>query len=163
MKSLKHLLATAFIFISFAAAAQNEIPQGFAKGSVGLSDGSTLTGFLKDNIRKESAVTFISEPGAKKKKYPGSDIISAEIDGAKYLCIKGDFFKVVCTGDLCFLQKSSDASAIPVYNGSEAIFSNGTEGRPGDYFIYSNTGKQLKRVSKTTVEVSKPKSSSSNS
>ena len=152
MKALKNLFTAAFVFVRVVAIAQTEIPQGFARGNIVLSDGNTITGFIKDNIRKEAVVIFIKEAGAKKKKYQGSDIISTEIDGAKYLCIKGDFFKVVCNGDVFFLQKSIDASGIPVYNGSEAIFSNGTPGKPGDYFIYSTIAKELKMVSKNTVE-----------
>ena len=152
MKSFRHLLAAAFIFTIFAAHAQNEMPKGFDKGSIVLRDGDSLTGFLKDNLRKDSSVIFIGEAGGKKMKYQGVDIVSAEINDSKYLCIKGDFFKVVCNGNLCFLQKSSDASGIPMYNGSESIFCNGTEGQPGDYFIYSTTDKQLKKISRNTIE-----------
>ena len=47
-----------------------------------------------------------------------------------------------------FLQKSSDASGKPTYNGNEKVFSSGTEGKPDDYFMYDNKGKQLKLVSK---------------
>jgi hypothetical protein len=50
------------------------------------------------------------------------------------------------------LQKSSDASSKPSYNGTEAIFMHGTEGKPGDYFIYDIMGKQLKLVSKKTFD-----------
>jgi hypothetical protein len=82
------------------------------------------------------------------RNYTGGDLISTEIDGTTFLCIKGDFFKVICTGDLSFLQKSSDASGKPSYNGTEVVFSNGTEGSPNDYFIYDNRNKQLQLVSR---------------
>ena len=88
----------------------------------------------------------------KKKNYAGTDLKSLEIDGAKYICIKGDFFKVLCEGELNFLQKCSDASQKPSYNGTEVIFTNGTEGKPNDYFIYSITNKQLKLVSRKNVD-----------
>ncbi|MEO7767920.1 MAG: hypothetical protein ABIS01_10855 [Ferruginibacter sp.] len=152
MKQLKHLLIIALIFTSIAAIAQNETPKGFTAGSIVLNDGTSLNGLLKDNLRKEAAIFFISEAGGKKKKYQGTDITGAELDGATYLCIKADFFKVVCKGNLCFLQKVSDASGIPVYNGTEAIYCNGTEGKPGDYFLYSATDKQLKMISRNTIE-----------
>ncbi|MEO6720081.1 MAG: hypothetical protein ABIN67_06930 [Ferruginibacter sp.] len=152
MKFLQHLLAAVLLFTSFAAYSQKEMPKGFANGMIVLGNGDTLTGLLKDNIRKEAAVVFISEAGGKKKTYQGSGIMSAEINDVRYLCIKGDFFKIVCEGNLCFLQKASDASNIPTYNGTEAIFSNGTEGRPGDYFFYSATAKTLKMISGNTIE-----------
>jgi hypothetical protein len=157
MKLFKHLLSIVLLFITVAAMAQTETPKGFASGSIELTDGSTVTGFVKDNMRKEAAVFFVGVDG-KKAKYPGTDLQSANIGGTKYMCIKGDFFKVVCNGEICFLQKSSDASSIPVYNGSEAMFINGTEGKPGDYFIYSGIDKQLKKVSKATVETVAAKS-----
>ena len=152
MRFLQHLLCAALLFTNFAAYSQKEMPRKFAKGMVVLANGDTLTGLLKDNIRKEAEVIFISEAGGKKKTYQGSGIMSAEIDDVRYLCIKGDFFKIVCAGNLCFLQKASDASHIPTYNGTEAIFSNGTQGRPGDYFIYSTIDKTLKMISGNTIE-----------
>ena len=81
----------------------------------------------------------------------GADIASAEIDGASYVCIKGDFFKVVANGELTFLQKSSNASSKPTQVGNEVFFISGTEGKPGDYFIYENKSQQLKLVSKKNL------------
>ena len=51
-----------------------------------------------------------------------------------------------------FLQKASDASGKPSYNGSTAVFSNGTEGQPGDYFMYTNRDKKLELVSKKNFD-----------
>ena len=65
---------------------------------------------------------------------------------------KGDFFEVLSEGELNFLQKASDASGKPTYNGNEAIFSSGTEGKPNDYFIYTTSSKQLRLVSKKNVD-----------
>jgi hypothetical protein len=134
------------------ANAQTEAPKGFKKGSLVLADGSSLPGFIKDNIRSNASVSFIAETGGKKKNYDGSDLNGAEIEGTKFICIKGDFFKVLSEGELSFLQKASDASGKPTYNGNEASFSSGTEGKPNDYFIYTTTSKQLKLVSKKNVD-----------
>ena len=65
--------------------------------------------------------------------------------------MKGDFFKVVCNGELTFLQKASNASSKPTQIGNEVFFLSGTEGKPGDYFIYENKNQQLKLVSKKTL------------
>lgn len=124
----------------------------FKKGTLILADGSSLPGFIKDNMRKNASVVFSPEPDGKKKTYNGSELSSLEIEGIKFICIKGDFFKVFCEGELSFLQKASDASGKPVYNGNEAVFSNGTEGKPNDYFIYNNSSNQLTLVSKKNVE-----------
>ena len=138
-----------FLTIFFLRAnAQTEAPKGFKKGTIMLADSSSVSGYIKDNIRGNASVTLVNETGDKKKNYDGSEIISAEIEGVKFICIKGDFFKVLSKGELNFLQKSSDASNKPSYNGNETIFSNGTEGKPGDYFIYDNKNKQLSLVSK---------------
>jgi hypothetical protein len=53
---------------------------------------------------------------------------------------------------LNFLQKSSDVSGKISYNGNEAIISNGTEGKPNDYFIYDTRNKELKLVSKKNFD-----------
>lgn len=152
MKILNTMAAMFFSFLFLQTNAQTEIPAGFKKGAIVIADGSMHSGYIKDNIRKNASVTFISGTEQKKKNYDGSGLNSAEIDGVKFICIRGDFFKVLCEGDLSFLQKSSDASAKPSYNGVEPIFSNGTEGKPNDYFIYNSKDRQLKLVSKKNVD-----------
>jgi len=86
-----------------------------------------------------------------KKNYDGSALQSASIGEDKFLCIKGDFFKVIEDGSIKFLQKSSDASSKPVYNGNQAVFINGTAGNPGDYFLYISSSRELKHLSRKTV------------
>jgi hypothetical protein len=150
MKILKtiSLLLASFLFIK--ANAQNEIPKGYIKGSIVLQNNTTLNGYIKDNMKKDASVSFITDAAGKKTKYSGNDVSSVEIDGAKYTCIQGDFFRVICNGELCFLQKTSDAAGNITYNGSEAIYSSGAPGKPGDYFLYKN--KELKLVSAQTFE-----------
>jgi len=152
MKLLNTLAASALSLVFLQVNAQTEAPKGFQKGTITLADNSNLSGFVKDNIRKDASLAFVSQAGEKKKNYNGSELISAEIEGTKFLCINGDFFKVLCQGELCFLQKSSDASGKPTYNGNDAIFSSGTEGKINDYFIYNGKNKQLKLVSKKNFD-----------
>lgn len=150
MKFLNTFAATVLSLVMLQANAQNEI-SSLKKGTIVLADGSSLSGTIKDNIRKSASVVF-TQDGGKKRTYDGSELSSAEIEGTKFICIKGDFFKVLCQGELSFLQKASDASGKPSYNGNEAVFSNGTEGKPNDYFIYNSASKQLQLVSKKNVE-----------
>lgn len=149
MKILKLLPAVALSLFVLQATAQTEAPKGFSKGKVVLPDNTIISGYIKDNIRKDASVVMLAD--GKEKKYHGSDITAAEIDATGYICIKGDFFKEVCSGELSFLQKSSDASSKPTNIGTEVVFISGTEGKPGDYFIYENKNRQLKLVSKKNL------------
>lgn len=134
------------------ATAQAQPPKGFKKGAIVLNDQSRLEGLIRDNMAKDASVWFMESPDGKKKNYSGAEILSAEIDGNTYSCINGDFFKVICKGELCFLQKQSDASGKVSYNGPNAVFSSGTEGRPGDYFLYTAATGKLQLVSKKNIE-----------
>ncbi len=147
-----HGLAALFLSLVFLQVqAQNEIPKGFKKGTLILADSSKVSGYIKDNIRNDAAVTLVAETGGKKKNYSGTELLSAELDATKYICISGDFFKILCEGDLCFLQKASDAAGKPSYNGAEAVFTSGTEGKPSDYFIYDTRSKALKLITKKNI------------
>ena len=152
MKILKAFSLALLSMIFIKATAQNAIPNGYSKATIVLQDNSSLTGYIKDNMKKDATVTFVNEKSDKKIKYSGNDIVSIEIDAIKFTCIKGDFFKVICAGELCFLQKSSDASGNVTYNGSEPIYSGGTPGKINDYFIYDAKAKDLKLVSAKTFE-----------
>lgn len=146
---------SAFIFslIFIQLHAQEELPKGYKKGSITLFDKTVQTGYIKENIRSNASIVFLSEDTKKKKNYDGDGLVSITIDSNHFVCIKGDFFRVLCEGSLSLLQKSSDASNKPSYNGSEAIFSNGTEGKPGDYFMYENTSNLLKLILKKNLDM----------
>ena len=77
MKILKLLSAAALCLVFLQTNAQ-EAPKGFTKGKVTLADNTVVTGFIKDNIRKDASVTLLVD--GKEKKYNGADIASAEID-----------------------------------------------------------------------------------
>ena len=150
MKIFKMLSLIAFSFIVLQATAQNDVPKGFNKGTLVLADNSTVNGYVKDNIKRDASVILLNN--GKEKSFNGSELVSAEINSNSFLCIKGDFFKVVSNGELSFLQKSSDASSKATFNGTEAMFNDGTEGNPGDYFIYDSRSKLLKLVSKKNLD-----------
>lgn len=149
MKIFKLLFAATLSLFFLQVTAQTEGPKGFTKGKVILPDNTVVTGFIKDNIRKNASVVMLTN--GKEKKYNGADIAAAVVDETTYNCMKGDFFKVVCNGELTFLQKSSNASSKPTTIGNEVFFISGTEGKPGDYFIYENKSQQLKLVSKKNL------------
>ena len=150
MKLSTTLLAAAAAFTISTATAQTSAPEGYTKASITLANGSIQTGYIKDNIKKSAEVVFVDESGSNKKVYAGGDINGVKIDAVNFICINGDFFKTICTGKLCFVQKASNAAGKASYNGTEAIISNGTEGKIGDYFIYADN--KLKLINKKSVD-----------
>ena len=149
MKIKTAIIATA-VFLTAAIQLHAQAPEGYTKGTVILSNGSTLEGYIKDNIKKNAAISFVDDKGANKQQFEGSQVNGAVVGGVNYTCIKGDFFKMVCSGKICFLQKASNAANKASYNGTEAVFNSGTEGKIGDYFVYS--GGNLKLITKKTVQ-----------
>jgi hypothetical protein len=151
MKALSIVTTVLLTMIFLQVKSQDALPKGYANGSITLADNSELTGLVRDDIRSKAAVILMPATGGKKTTYDGDKLNAVTIDATKYICMKGDFFKVVCDGELSFLQKSSDASSKPVYVGTEAMFINGTEGKPGDYFIFNKSLNQLKLVNNKNV------------
>jgi hypothetical protein len=141
---------TALIFASLVSIGQPEAPKGFTKGTILLTDSTVVSGYKKEKIRANASLTLLDAEN-KKKTFDGSSLLSATIGDEKYFCIKGDFFRIIEDGAIKFLQKSSDASYKPVYNGNQAVFINGTEGSPGDYFLYISSARQLKHLSRKSV------------
>jgi len=150
MRILQSILVVASFLLVSGAHAQTETPKGYTKGSIIMPDNSSIAGYVKDNMRKNAAVAFIDEK-QKKTNYNGSDILAVTIGSDNYISVKGDFFKTICNGKLCFVQKMSDASGKISYNGNEAVFASGTDGKPGDYFIYETKTKELKLVTKKNI------------
>lgn len=129
---------------------QAQTPEGFTKGSVTLADGSTINGFVKDNFKKNAAIIFTDSNGGDKKIFNSTEINAVLIDATNYISLRGDLFKVICTGKMNFLEKASNAAGKTIFNGSEAIIIPGTEGKIGDYFSYTNN--QLTLINKKTVD-----------
>lgn len=142
------LLAVVCVNMIALTAGAQDIPKGFKQATLIFADSSTATGSIKDNMKASASIVFQPADGSKKKTYSGSDLVAIKTSDTQYACIKGDFFKVLCEGDLCFLQKISDASGTPSYNGTEAVFNNGTEGKPNDYFTYDRRTNTLQLISK---------------
>jgi hypothetical protein len=133
-----------------AATAQTAVPEGYTKATITLDNGTLLSGYIKDNIKKSSSVTYIDETGSNKKMYEGRNINSLATTAGNFICVNGDFFKTLSTGKLNFVQKQSNSSSNASYNGTEAVFNSGTEGKIGDYFIYAD--KKLKLLNKKTID-----------
>ncbi|HNP53092.1 MAG TPA: hypothetical protein PKK69_00675 [Ferruginibacter sp.] len=128
--------------LSFYLPVEAQTPEGYQQGHIFLSDGSSQAGLIKDQMRQKSSVVLLQDQ--KKQTFAASDINGAEIEGTSYRCIQGDFFRVICNGPMAFLQKASHAEGKTIYNGTDAVYVPGTEGKVGDYFAY--TGSNLIRI-----------------
>lgn len=148
MKKKSFFITAVGLFLLMNVKAQ--APEGFVKGSVTLADGSSADGYIKENMKKAGNIIFISEKSSDKKIYNSTEVNAVAVDGANYVSVKGDFFKVICNGKISFLQKASNAAGKTIYNGVEAIILPGTEGKTGDYFSY--TANELTLINKKTMD-----------
>jgi hypothetical protein len=146
----KKLFFSTVIALLSLVSANAQIPDGYVKGSVTLADGSIVSGYVHDNIKKNAAVILVNDKGEDKKLYNSTEINAVSINGVSYQSVKGDFFKIICNGKMNFLQKASNASGKTIYNGAEVIVLSGTEGKIGDYFSYTNN--ELTLITKKTTE-----------
>jgi hypothetical protein len=140
---MKILLIMSIISVGFCFNSDAQAPKGFRKGTITLEDNSVLTGYIKEHFQRYACLAFIPEKGGRRKIYEGSQLRTVSIDSLNFICLKGDFFHVISEGRLCLLQKSSDATNVPSYNGTEAIFVSGTVGQRDDYYLYSRNQNQL--------------------
>ena len=134
----KKLFFSTVVALFSLLSASAQIPDGYVKGSVTLADGSIINGFVHDNIKKGAAVILVNDKGENKRLYNSTEINAVSVNDVNYTSVKGDFFKIICSGKMSFLQKASNAAGKTIYNGAEAIVLPGTQGKIGDYFSYSN-------------------------
>lgn len=145
----KNVITSLLIFSLYSMSyAQTDIPKGYVKGSITLIDNSIRKGYIKDELKSSASIAFIEETGSKKKIYDWQQLNSATIDAIQFVCIKGDFFKVISTGNLALLQKASNVSGKLFYNGPDPYIQSGTDGKIGDYFFYPKSSKKLIHLSK---------------
>ena len=133
MKKLLSLaVLTLLLQISNAQPAPEKDPEGYVSGQVSLPDNSTVTGTIKDNIRKKGEVTVISS--GKKTKYKASDISSIQIGGSNYITNNYTFYEVLWQGtNLTLLRKANEPAGVQ-YNGNEPVVIS-SEGDVDDYFV----------------------------
>ncbi len=138
------LLNIALLLFVANSNAQTEVPKGFEKGNITLADGNNLAGYVKDQIRKSASIQFYNPTTGKKQMLDGNNLNAVETNGNRYLCLNGDFYKVLNNTDPMLLQKSSDVTGKSSYNGAETIISKGNEGKIDDQFQYNSNTNELK-------------------
>lgn len=139
------LLLCSLFSLSFA---QTGIPKGFVNGSITLIDSTLMKGYIKDELKSNSSIIFIEENTSKKKTFDWQQLNSVMIDTIQFVCIKGDFFKIIVSGKMDLLKKASNVSGKIFYNGSEPYINTGTDGKIGDYYFYQKSSKELTHLTK---------------
>lgn len=130
------------------AFAQPAIPEGFVAGKIVLSNGTEISGYLKDNMRKKSSIVFFNPSNNKKEILDANNLNEVVLNDSKFLCLYGDFFKVLTPGEHSILVKSSNTAGKPYYNGVETIITKGTDGQIDDQFEYAANTNELKPIHK---------------
>lgn len=146
------LLLAVFSLTGFQSIAQTTTPEGYTAGKITLASGTTLEGFVKENFKKKSCVSFIDAANSKKKTYEGWDLNAASISGQEYICLKGDFYTVLASGELYFLQKATNAEGKIAYNGTDPVYQTTTEGKAGDYYVYNSKTLSVSLVNKASYD-----------
>jgi hypothetical protein len=144
-------LAAILLFSSFFLNAQssgsNPIPEGFSLGSLTMPDNTTLEGYLKNNLKKNGEIIFVSSDG-KKTKYDASQLSALTMGNDKYMVENNAFYKLIRDGvKMRLLRKASNSAAIQ-YNGSEPVAVTAGEGGYDDYFIKLVSTRKLQLVRK---------------
>jgi len=124
-------------------------PDAAVSGQIVLPDNSTVSGTIKDNIRKKGELTIVSN--GKKTKYKAGDISSAQLGSSNYITWNYTFYEILWQGkNLTLLRKANEPSGVQ-YNGSEAI-SVTSEGNIDDLFARKKGDASLELLTKKTVK-----------
>lgn len=141
-------LAASFTFFTNQMVAQ--APKDFVEGSITLLNGTQQKGYIKDNMLKKGSIQFINAVDSKKMNYEGTELNALRFSATDYQCIKGDFFKSICSGNVSYLQKVSKTSTKVLYSGSEPVGVAGTDGKLGDFYLYKDN--QLTHLTKKNMQ-----------
>ena len=150
MKKLLSLaVLTLLLQISNAQPAPEKDPEGYVSGQISLSDNSTVTGTVKDNIRKKGEVTVISS--GKKTKYKAADISSLQIGSSTYITHNYTFYEVLWQGtNISLLRKANEPTGVQ-FNGTEPVVIT-SEGNVDDYFVKKGTTSSLQLLNQKNIK-----------
>ena len=147
------MIGLVFLFMNiFLGNAQNNAPKGFLTGKLVMVDGSSHSGLIKESLRKNGSLVLLDVQTGKKETFTASNLLELHLDQGIFMTIQGDFFKIIADGNIRFLQKASDASGKITFNGTEAVLSNGTPGKPDDYFFYNSINGNLELITAKTFD-----------
>jgi len=120
-----------------------------ANGHLILTDNSTVSGTIQDNIRRKGEIVIVNN--GKKTKYKAADISSVEISGVHFITYNYTFYEVVAEGkNFILLRKANEPSGVQ-YNGSDAI-SVSSVGNVDDLFVRKAGVSSLQLLTKSNVK-----------
>jgi len=122
---------------------------GYLSGEIVLADNSTITGTVKDNIRKKGEITVLRD--GKKTKYKADEISSVRIGSSNYITNGYTFYELLWQGtNLTLLRKANEPSGVR-YIGAEPIVISNSEGDINDYFVKIKTDASLTLINAKNV------------
>jgi len=144
--------------VIFAQPSPGNDPDITVSGQVVLPDNSTVSGSVKDNIRKKGELTILSN--GKKTKYKAGDINTAQVGSSNYITWNYTFYEILWQGkNLTLLRKANEPSGVQ-YSGSNAVVVS-SEGDVDDFFIRETGSPSLQWLTKKTIKEILGKSCSS--
>ena len=148
-----HILFIVFGITILSSNIKAQTTEESVQATITLANGAVQNGLAKDNLAKKGNIVFIENATTKKQTFDGTDLQKLTINGTEYLCIKGDFFKTICSGKICLLQKTSKTSSRVLYSGSDPIGIAGSDGKLGDYYLYKSNILTLLNQKNVAVEL----------
>ena len=153
MKKLLSLLSLTVLLQATTLTAQpapEKDAEGYVSGQILLTDNSTVSGTIKDNIRKKGEVTVLRD--GKKTKYKAGEINSVQIGSSNYITNNYTFYEIIWQGkNITLLCKANEPSGVQ-YNGVEPVVVSSGEGDIDDYFVKKATDASLYLLDRKTAK-----------
>lgn len=148
MKKAFTSLVCSILLVSLSYA-QSASATDEVSGNIVLPDNTTVTGMIKDNIRKKGELTIVNN--GKKTKYKASEIIGAQVGTVHYITWNFTFYEILWQGkNLALLRKANEPANVQ-YNGTEAI-SITSDGKVDDLFVKKNSDGTVSLINKKTAK-----------
>ena len=141
------LFLTGFFSVHAQTSPINPVPEGFKPGVITMPDNTTQNGYVRNNMKKNAEIVFLS-PDGRKTKYTATQVNHVTVDTKEYIVSNNAFYQVIADGaKIKLLRKASNSSSIQ-YNGSEPVIADAGEGSYDDYFIQAAGTTKLQLVRK---------------
>lgn len=125
-------------------------PDGFTNGQITLTDNSTVSGPVKDNMRKKGEV--ILQADGKKTRYKAGEVSAIQIGNTNFITSNYTFYEVVYKGKTIeLLRKASEPQGLQ-YNGADAAIIS-SEGNIDDLFVKKSDGSLVLLTKKNSKDV----------
>ncbi|MBL7738819.1 MAG: hypothetical protein JNK14_06335 [Chitinophagaceae bacterium] len=149
MKRTFSLIAFSLLLHAVVMAQPAGDPEATVSGQITLPDNSTVSGSIKDNIRKKGELVVVN--GGKKTKYKAGEINGAQVGAVNYLTWNYTFYEILWQGTTLTLLRKANEPAGVQYNGSDAVVVS-SEGNVDDLFVRKKGEASLVLLTKKTAK-----------